>query len=83
MATVTEKVQETLLGKETEPQLSEQNRQEFLKHAIIDEETGEYYMTEHEFIEAIAPTSEDYVHTSLWSLHLQSRTNPLFHHSIK
>jgi solute carrier family 25 aspartate/glutamate transporter 12/13 len=61
MATVTEKVSETLLGASTEPQLSEQNRQEFLKHAMKDETTGEYYMTEHEFVEAIAPAAEDYV----------------------
>ncbi|KAE9962508.1 hypothetical protein BLS_000246 [Venturia inaequalis] len=60
MATVTEKVSEALVGAVTEPELSEQNRLEFLKHAIKDEATGEYYMTEHEFVEAIAPAAEDY-----------------------
>jgi solute carrier family 25 (mitochondrial aspartate/glutamate transporter), member 12/13 len=61
MATVTEKVTEALVGASTEPQLSDQNRLEFLKHAIKDEATSEYYMTEHEFVEAIAPAAEDYV----------------------
>ena len=60
MATVTEKVKESLIGATTEPQLSEQSRHEFLKHAH-KEEDGEYYMTEPEFINAIAPASEDYV----------------------
>jgi solute carrier family 25 aspartate/glutamate transporter 12/13 len=61
MATVTEKISEALVGATTEPQLSEQNRLEFLKYAIKDETSGEYYMTEHEFVEAIAPAAEDYV----------------------
>jgi hypothetical protein len=61
MATVTEKVKDTLLGVEQLPQVSEQNRAEFLTFARKDEETGEYYMTEAEFIDAIAPASEDYV----------------------
>jgi hypothetical protein len=65
MATVTEKVKESLLGVEQQPQVSEQNRAEFLKHARRDEETGEHYMTEAEFIEAIAPADEDYVHMSI------------------
>jgi solute carrier family 25 aspartate/glutamate transporter 12/13 len=61
MATVTEKVSEALVGASTEPHLSEQDRLGFLKHAIKDESTGEYYMTEHEFVEAVAPVAEDYV----------------------
>jgi solute carrier family 25 aspartate/glutamate transporter 12/13 len=61
MATVTEKVKDTLLGVEQLPQVSEQNRIEFLRHARKDDETGEYFMTEAEFIEAIAPSGEDYV----------------------
>jgi solute carrier family 25 aspartate/glutamate transporter 12/13 len=63
MATaVTGKVKDTLLGVESAPGVSEQNRSDFMKHAIKDDETGEYYMTEHEFIEAVAPEGEDYVH---------------------
>jgi solute carrier family 25 aspartate/glutamate transporter 12/13 len=61
MATVKEKVKETLLGLEEPINVSDQNRQEFLRHAIKDAESGEYYMTENEFIDAIAPASEDYV----------------------
>jgi len=61
MATVTEKVKETLVGREDEPQLSEQTRSEFLQHARKDEDTGDYYMGEDEFTNAIAPEGEDYV----------------------
>lgn len=61
MATIKEQVKESLLGSTQEPQLSQQSRTTFLKHAIKDEKTGEYYMTELEFINAIAPASEDYV----------------------
>ena len=61
MATATEKVKEALVGTEEEPQLSSQTRTEFLQHAKKDEETGEYYMGESEFINAIAPEGEDYV----------------------
>lgn len=65
MATVTEAVKEALVGTEEEPELSSQTRSEFMQHAIKDEETGEYYMGEHEFIDAIAPETEDYVSFSL------------------
>jgi len=61
MATVTESVKEALLGTEEEPQLSSQTRAEFQQHAKKDDESGEYYMGETEFIDAIAPASEDYV----------------------
>lgn len=61
MATITETVKETLLGTEDEPQLSSQTRSEFMQHAKKDEETGEYYLGEHEFTDAIAPEGEDYV----------------------
>ena len=60
MASVTESIKESLVGVVTEPQLSESSRTEFLKNAHKAED-GEYYMTEQEFINAIAPTSEDYV----------------------
>ena len=65
MATVTEKVKETLVGREDEPQLSSQTRSDFLQHAKKDEETGDYYMSEEEFTNAIAPEGEDYVSSSL------------------
>ena len=72
MANVKDMVQESLLGVEQTLNVSEQNRQDFLKYALRDEETGEHYMTENEFIEAIAPASEDYVdgpHANLHSKH--------------
>ena len=61
MATVTEALKEKLVGTEVEPQLSAQTRQNFLQHAKKDEGSDEYYMTETEFVDAIAPEGEDYV----------------------
>lgn len=60
MATVTEKVQEALIGTTEEPQLSQSDRGNFLKHAKTDPE-GEHYLDEEGFINAVAPHSEDYV----------------------
>lgn len=65
-----ESVKETLLGIEDEPQLSSQSRAEFMQHAKRDEKSGEYFMTEEEFVDAIAPPSEDYVSHS-WSSSLR------------
>nr|POE77743.1 calcium-binding mitochondrial carrier protein aralar2 [Quercus suber] len=65
MATITEQVKESLVGVEAEPQLSAQTRHEFLDHARKDEETGEYYMGEKEFVDLIVPEGvEDYVSCS-------------------
>lgn len=64
MATVTEKVKEFSIGLTTEPQLSEQSRSDFVRHAHQNDE-GDYLMTEEEFINAIAPASEDYVSSAL------------------
>lgn len=61
MATVTESLKEKVLGTEVEPQLSAQTRNNFLQHAKKDDESGDYYMTEAEFVDAIAPEGEDYV----------------------
>lgn len=61
MATVQAQVKESLLGTTREPELSTQTRQTFDRHAKKDETTGEFYMTEHEFVDAIAPATEDYV----------------------
>jgi solute carrier family 25 aspartate/glutamate transporter 12/13 len=60
MATVTEEVREVLLGTDKEPQLSQLTRAAFMKHAQKDD-AGDYYLNEDQFIEAIAPESEDYV----------------------
>lgn len=64
MALVKDKVKEALIGTEDEPQLSSQTRNEFLQYAKQDEETGTYYMSEQQFIDAIAPEGEDYVSTA-------------------
>lgn len=61
MATVTEQVGEVLLGTTDEPQLSSVTRAAFMKHAHKDDASGEYYLNEDQFIDAVAPESEDYV----------------------
>ena len=65
MATVTEALKEKVLGTELEPQLSAQTRNNFLQYAKKDEGSDEYYMTETEFVDAIAPEGEDYVSACL------------------
>ena len=61
MATVQEAVKESLLGTTREPQLSQQAKANFDKNSAIDDSNGERYMTEDDFVNAIAPTGEDYV----------------------
>lgn len=61
MATVKDQVQEALLGTTDEPQLSQQTREIFVKYSVQDPSSGERYLGEQEFINAIAPESEDYV----------------------
>ncbi len=46
--------------------LSSQSKATFETHSRKDEATGESYMTEEDFVDAIAPIGEDYV--SLWLL---------------
>jgi solute carrier family 25 (mitochondrial aspartate/glutamate transporter), member 12/13 len=58
---VKEAVKESLLGTEEPTQLSAQTRSTFLLHAKKDPESGESYMGREEFINAIAPPTEDYV----------------------
>ncbi|KAF2275048.1 calcium-binding mitochondrial carrier protein-like protein Aralar1 [Westerdykella ornata] len=60
MAMMKEQVGEVLLGTTEEPQLSHLTRSAFLKHAKKDPETGEHYLDEETFIDAVAPESEDY-----------------------
>ena len=61
MATVKEQVVESLLGTTAEPQLTTETRANFMKHALKDEQTGDYFLDEQSFIDAIAPPTEDYV----------------------
>lgn len=63
MAALKEEVREVLLGTTDEPQLSSLTRAAFMKHAQKDETTGDFFLTEESFIDAVAPESEDYVST--------------------
>lgn len=65
---VKETVKETLLGVEEEAQLSQSSRFNFLQHAVQDEASGDYYMGPDQFINAIAPSTEDYVCSFLISV---------------
>lgn len=58
---VKEVVKEALIGTETPSQLSAQTKARFTSHAVNDPETGEQYMGPEEFINAVAPTDEDFV----------------------
>lgn len=73
MATVKEQIKESLVGTIVEPSLSTDAQATFERKAKRDEETGELYMTEEEFVNAIAPENEDYV-SSLF----KKATQPLF-----
>ena len=63
---VKEVVKEKLLGAETaqDVQLSAQSKATFEKYAQKDEDTGESFLGEEEFINAVAPAGEDYVSRS-------------------
>ena len=56
-------MKEKLLGTEVaaDVQLSALSKETFDKNARKDEESGELFMEENEFINAIAPAGEDYV----------------------
>lgn len=61
MATVKDSVAKTLLGSTEDPALSQQARTTFTQYAKKDPQTGELYLGEEEFIDAVAPRTEDYV----------------------
>ncbi|PQE28342.1 mitochondrial carrier protein [Rutstroemia sp. NJR-2017a BBW] len=62
LTTAKELVKESLLGSEVagDIQLSAQSKATFEKNAQKDAETGELFMGEEEFVNAIAPRDEDY-----------------------
>ena len=62
MATVTEAVKESLVGKTQPLDLTNEARVTFLAHAQEGED-GEMFMNKDGFIDAIAPEGEDYVST--------------------
>lgn len=61
MATAKQAITESLLGTTREPELSQQTKATFDRNARQDEATGDYYLTEEDFVNAIAPASENYV----------------------
>lgn len=61
MATAKQAVKESLLGATREPELSQQTKATFDRNARQDEATGDNYMTEEDFVNAIAPANENYV----------------------
>jgi solute carrier family 25 aspartate/glutamate transporter 12/13 len=63
VATVKEAVKETLVGSKEPAQLSAQTKARFNRYAVKDAETGELCLGPEQFIDAIAPPSEDYVST--------------------
>lgn len=61
MSKVTEAVKATLVGTEEELGLSQQIKANFVQFAQKDETSGELYMAEDDFVNAIAPNNQDYV----------------------
>lgn len=58
---VKEAVKETLVGSEEPVQLSAQTKARFVRYALKDAEAGEAYLGPEEFVNAVAPPSEDFV----------------------
>lgn len=67
MATAKIAIKESLLGTTQEPELSTQARATFDRNARQDGETQENFMTEEDFVNAIAPVSENYVRSTAQS----------------
>ena len=61
MATAQVAIKESLLGSERETDLSFQSKATFDRHAQTNEATGERFLTEGDFVNAIAPATENYV----------------------
>lgn len=61
MATAKLAVKESLLGTERESELSIQTKATFDRNARQDGPDGEFFIAEEDFINAIAPSSENYV----------------------
>ncbi len=73
-----EVVKEALVGTEGDVQLSAQSKATFDRNARKDEATGELLMGEEEFINAVAPSTEDYVSQTLYfcsTAHLEQLTD--------
>lgn len=68
MTSVKDAVKESLVGSSSEPQASHQVKANFLRHARKDDATGEFFMSEDDFINAVAPKHEDYVSSGAHSI---------------
>ena len=79
MSSVKNTVKESFMGKTDEHHMSHQIKTNFYHHSHKDEQTGELYMTEDDFINAVAPKQEDYVSVCprplVVALCTRSRTN--------
>lgn len=60
-STIKEAVKETLIGTNEPVQMSTQHKARFTSHAVKDPETGELFLGPDEFIDAVAPSDEDFV----------------------
>ncbi|KAK4698090.1 hypothetical protein P7C71_g56, partial [Lecanoromycetidae sp. Uapishka_2] len=61
MASAKTAIKESLLGTDRAPELSTQTKSTFDRFARQDESSEEAYMTEEDFVNAIAPESENYI----------------------
>lgn len=63
MSNVKATVKESLIGSSAEQSqpVSQQIRANFYRNARKDEQTGDLYMNQDDFVNAIAPAHEDYV----------------------
>lgn len=58
MAAAVEAAKESLLGTDDESQLNSQGRSQFMQHATKDEDTGDLYLDETGFVDAVAPVGD-------------------------
>jgi solute carrier family 25 aspartate/glutamate transporter 12/13 len=73
MSKVAAAVKATLVGtQEEELAVSQQIKTNFVQHARKDESSGELFMTEEEFIDAIAPKHQDYVSIYIYHISMLS-----------
>lgn len=63
--TVKDAVKGSFLGTEEPTELSSKTKAAFVSSATKDPESGELYMSQEQFINAIAPADEDYVRKAL------------------
>lgn len=61
MATIKDQLKDSLVGTVIEPSLSTDAQATFERHAQKDQGTGELFMTEEDFVNAVAPSHEDFV----------------------